>query len=153
MWRCDALIQAVFGEAAGLSESAMSEENVEVVRQMYTAFHAGDAEAALAYFDPEVEVDASIRVDSGIVRGRDELFAMVARWVGAWDEWREQIEEVRDLGNQVLVVSVQHGRGKEGDIEVATRYAVLYRIHGGKIVRMSIYSEAAEALEAAGLEE
>jgi len=106
----------------------MSRENVELVRRMYEAFHAGDAEGALAYFDPEVEVDASVRVDEGIGHGRDAVNAMVPRWLAAWDEWREEIEELRDLGNQVVVVSKQRGRAKGSGIEVETRYAVLYEI-------------------------
>jgi ketosteroid isomerase-like protein len=88
----------------------MSQENVELLRRMYEAFYRGDFEGALAYFDPEVEVDASMRVDEGIGRGRDAVYAMVARWLGAWDEWREEIEEIRDLGGHVLVASKQHGR-------------------------------------------
>ncbi len=78
---------------------------------------------------------------------------MVARWVAAWDEWREEIDEIRDLGSQVLLASTQPGRAKGGGIEVESRCAVLYEIRGDKITRMSLYSEVAEALEAAGLSE
>ena len=131
----------------------MSEQNVELVRQMYVAFHAGDIEGALASFDPEVIFDASMRVDGGIGRGREELAAMVAQWVGGWEEWRETIKEMRDLGSQVLVVSRQHGRAKGRGIEVEARYAVLYEVDGDSITRMAIYSEPAEALKAAGFEE
>jgi ketosteroid isomerase-like protein len=131
----------------------MSRENVEIVRRMYEAFHRGDADGALAHFDPEVEVDVSMRVDEGIGHGRDELSAIVARWLGAWDEWREEIEEMRDHGSHVLVVSKQHGRSKGSGIEVEARYAVLYEMHHDTITRMSVYTEPAEALEAAGLRE
>ena len=131
----------------------MSEENVEVVRRMYEAFHAGDFEGALASFDPEVIFDASMRVDGGIGRGREGLAAMVAQWVGGWDEWREEIEGMRDLGSQVLVVSRQHGRAKGRGIEVEAHYAVLYDVDGVSITRMAIYSEPADALAAAGLRE
>ena len=41
----------------------MSHENVEVVHLMYEAFHSGDADGALTYFDPDVVIDASRRVD------------------------------------------------------------------------------------------
>jgi ketosteroid isomerase-like protein len=131
----------------------MSQENVEMIKRMYEAFYRGDAEGALANFDPEVEVDASVRADVGIVHGREGVRATVAQWVEAWDEWREEIEEIRDLGSRLLVSSTQHGRSKGTGIEVETRYAVLYEVHGGKIVRMALHSTPAEALEAVGLSE
>ena len=131
----------------------MSQQNIELIQRMYEAFHRGDADSALSYFDPEVEVDASVRVDEGIGHGRDAVATTVASWVGAWDDWREEIEEMRDLGSHVVVVSTQRGRAKGSGIEVETRYAVLYRIHGDRITRMVLHSGPAEALEAAGLSE
>jgi ketosteroid isomerase-like protein len=131
----------------------MSQEDVEVVRRMYEAFHRGDAEGALAHFDPDVVVDATMRVDAGIGHGREQLYAVVGRWLGAFDEWREEIEELRDLGSQVCVVSTQHGRGKGSGIETESRYAVLYEVRGNRITRMTLYASPAEALAAAGLSE
>jgi ketosteroid isomerase-like protein len=131
----------------------MSQENVETVQRMYEAFYGGDADGALAYFHPEVDVDASARVDGGIVHGRQELSALIAGWVGAWDDWREEIETVRDLGSRVLVAATQRGRSKGSGIEAETRYAVLYEVHGDKITRMTLYSKPDEALEAVGLRE
>jgi ketosteroid isomerase-like protein len=129
----------------------MSQQNVEVVRRMYEAFHSGDAEGALAHFDPDVMVDATMRVDAGIGRGREAVYAVVSRWLGAFDEWREEIEEMRDLGSQVCVISTQRGRGKETGIETETRYAVLYEVHGNHITHMTLYPGPAEAFEAMGL--
>jgi hypothetical protein len=78
------------------------------------AFHSGDADGALAHFDQNVVVDASrARPDGGKGQGREQLNAIVTAWMGTWDEWREEIAEMRDLGSRVLVLSVQHGRGKE----------------------------------------
>jgi ketosteroid isomerase-like protein len=42
----------------------MSQEDVEIVRRMYEAFHRGDFDCALAYFNSEVEVDASVEVET-----------------------------------------------------------------------------------------
>src|SRR2546430_2227145 len=102
----------------------MSRENLETGRRVYEAFNGGDAEGALAYFDSEVEVDGSARVDGGIVHGRHELSALLAEWLGDWDDWREEIETVRDIGNRVLVAAIQRGRSKGSGIKVETRYAV-----------------------------
>lgn len=131
----------------------MSEQNVELVRRMYKAFHAGDAEGALACFDDEVVVDASRRVDAGIGHGRDELSDIIAKWVGTFDDWREEIAEIRDLGSQVYVLATQFGRGKGSGVEVELTYAVLYEVKGDRITQMTIYMDPAEALEAAGVAE
>jgi ketosteroid isomerase-like protein len=132
---------------------SMSQENVKLIRRMYAAFHRADFDAALAHFDPEVEVDVSMRVDEGTGRGWDELRAIVTRWVGAWDDFREEIEEVRDLDSHVMVVSRQRGRAKGSGIEVETQYTVMYEISGRAITRMTVHTGPAEALEAAGLSE
>ena len=132
----------------------MSRENVEIVRRMYDAFHGRDVEGALGHFHPDVEVDASkARPDIGIGRGHEDVNALVASWIGAWDHWREEIEEIRDLGSRVLVLSVQRGRGKGSGAEVEARYAVLYELDGGRITSLRMYRNAAEALEAAGSDE
>ena len=52
---------------------SMSLENVDLIKEMYVAFHGGDAGRALSYFDEDVVVDATVRVDGGIGHGREEL--------------------------------------------------------------------------------
>ena len=132
----------------------MSEENVEVVRQAYDAVSSGDAEVALDHLDPDVVVDASrTQLDIGIGHGRELARRFVTSWLGTWEEFHEEIEEMRDLGSRVLVLSVQHGRGKGSGVEVEARWAFLYDVQGGKITRIAVYPELAEALKAAGLQE
>ncbi|MGI9020785.1 MAG: nuclear transport factor 2 family protein [Solirubrobacterales bacterium] len=131
----------------------MSQENVEVVRQMLEAYHRGDAEASLAHFDPEVTVDVSRRGEGGVGRGREELRRITVEWVREWDNWHEEVEEIRDLGSQVYVIAIQRGRGKRSGIEVENRYALLYEFKGDKISRMTGYRNPEEALQAAGLSE
>ena len=130
----------------------MSEENVEIVRRMYDAFHAGDLDA-LVYFDPNVVIDASHRVDGRVGRGREELVVILGEWMSTWDEWREEVEEIRDAGDQVLVISTQRGRGKGSGIEWENRFWMLYELQDGKISRWTVYDDRNEALEAAGLSE
>jgi ketosteroid isomerase-like protein len=124
-------------------------ENAEVVHRMYMARDAGDAKGALACFHPEVVLDARVRMDSGIVHGREELGRIIAEWVGAFDEWREEIHEISDLGSQVYVVATQRGRAKGSGIKVESRYALLYEVEGGQITRMAMFAGEAEALAAA----
>lgn len=121
-----------------------------IVRSMYAAFYRGDAEAALAHFHDDVEYDATMRMDGGTGRGREGLGATIAHWVGAFDDWREEIEEVREVGNRVCVVLTQRGRGKGTGIELESRYGVVYEIDRDKITGMTLYGAPDDALKAAG---
>jgi ketosteroid isomerase-like protein len=129
----------------------MSEESLEIVRGMYEAFYRFDVDGTLAYYDPEVVIDSSRVVDGELGHGHEGVYRFIAGWVGSFDEWHEEIEEMRDLGTQVYVVARQVGRGKVSGVEVEQRYAVLHEIQGDKISRVTIYREPAEALKAAGL--
>ena len=124
---------------------------VELVRRMYLARNGGDAEGALSCFHPDVVVDPRPRMDSGIVHGREELVRVIGEWVGEFDDWREEIDEIRDLRSQVFVVATQRGRGKGSGIEIETRYALLYEARDGQITRMTLFRAPAEALAAAGV--
>ena len=80
----------------------MSQEDVTVVRQMYDAFHSGDVERAIDQFAADVTVDATTRPDGEVGRGREALVRIIASWVDSFDDWREEIDEIRDLVDHVL---------------------------------------------------
>ena len=121
---------------------------------MYDAFHAGDVDGALSHFDPNVLVDTgNARPDLSVGRGREYLGGVVSSWAAAWEGWRDEVAEMRDLGDRVLVLSVQRGRGKGSGVEVELRYAILYDVAGDAIINVRMYGSVAEALEAAGLRE
>ena len=115
---------------------------------MYEAYLGGNVEAALAYFHPEVEVDFSVRVDAARGKGRDELARIVASWIGAWDGYLEEIDEILDLGDIVCIVATQRGRGKGSGVELANQFAGLYEIRDGLITRITMYAGRDEALAA-----
>lgn len=108
---------------------------------------------ALNHFAPDVAVDATTRPDGEVGKGRDALVRIVASWVDSFDDWREEIEAIRDLGDHVLVAARQIGRGKGSVLETELRYALLYRVADGKISSMTFHWDVADALEAVGLPE
>ena len=131
----------------------MSQENVAVVRRMYDAFHSGDPEGAINHFAPDATVDPPDHPDAQAGKGREALVRIIGSWVAAFDEWSEEIEEIRDLGDHVLVAATQRGRGKGTGIETELRYALLYEVEDGKISSMTFYSDVPNALEAVGRRE
>ena len=128
----------------------MSQEHVEIVRRMYDAYLAGDLDRALSLFHPEVAADFSVRGDTGPTEGRDALSETVAIWVTTWDDYSEQIEEIRDLGDTVCVIATQRGRGKGSGVEIENRWGQLYTIENGLITSITMYASPEKALEAAG---
>ena len=92
-------------------------------------------------------------MDTGVVYGREDASRVIGEWVEAFDDWREEIHEIRDLGSQVFVVATQRGRAKGSGVEIEARYALLYRVEGAQITRITLFSMEQEALAAAAADE
>ena len=118
---------------------------------MYDAWKAGDLEAAQARFDPEVLVDVRGRADSGTGRGVPFLLQTIGSWVEAFEDWREEIEEIRNVDGRVYVAATQHGRGRETGIEITQRYGLVYDVEDGLIVRMMMFPRPEDAAAELGL--
>jgi ketosteroid isomerase-like protein len=132
----------------------MSQENVEVVRQMLDAFHRGDFDASLAFLDQDVEWhDPPDVPGGGVHRGPEEVRRWTAGWLAAWDSYTAEAEEVIDAGDQVVVVHYERGRGKGSGVEVEHRVANVFDLRDGRVVRKLPFANRSDALEAAGLSE
>jgi hypothetical protein len=57
-----------------------------------------------------------------------------------------------DAGEYVITPLIGYIRGRDG-IEATARFTYLWRLRGSAIVRITLYQERDEALEAAGLSE
>ena len=135
----------------------MSQENVESVRRAAEAWNTDDLDAFLAELDPEVEWHPSIEpaLEGGetIYRGHDGARKAWDdyRGGGAWERLTGQIQEIRDLGEAVLVFGQMELTARTTGIEFSQEVGLLMTVRGGKIVRSEDYLSHAEALEAAGL--
>jgi len=129
----------------------MSERNVVVVRAMWEAFLGNDFEAALSAFSADVEWDGTNLPDGRISCGVDAVVEHVTRWAEMWETWEVELEQVIDAGGeQVIVFMRERGRTKAG-LEVNERHSELYTVRNGKIAYRKGFSDADEALGAAGL--
>jgi ketosteroid isomerase-like protein len=129
----------------------MSEETVAVVRGMWEAFSRQDFEAALGAFDPDVEWDGTNLPDGVIARGRDAVVDHVSGWAELWETWEVDLEEVVDAGDDRVIAFIrERGRTRAG-LAVNERHSELYRVQDGKIAYRKGFSNADEALTAAGL--
>ena len=72
-------------------------------------------------------------------------------WLEPWENYRTEIEDVLDAGDQTVVLVRDYGRRKGSDAEVSQRAAAIWTVHDGKIARADFYTDRDEALEAVRL--
>jgi len=131
----------------------MSQENVEIVRRCYEAFDRGDLDAAFEDFAPDFALDLSRAI--GIDRGTYNLAQfrrLTEQFAENWESARYEADELIDAGEHVVMPFTNRLRGRDG-IEVQARGIWLGTIRDGLIVRICLYQELDEALQAAGLRE
>jgi ketosteroid isomerase-like protein len=133
----------------------MSGENVEAARQVIQAFNRRDLAAMTESFDPEIEwtPGGPAAVERAVYRSRDQVSDGFAATWQAWEVFRLEEHEARDLGDAVLWLGRAQLKGGASHVEVDQEFAVRFLMDGGKIVRINGFRTWKEALEAAGLGE
>jgi ketosteroid isomerase-like protein len=132
----------------------MSKENVEVVRRGYEHFGA-TRDFRQEIFDPDFVWDMSTfpwpeqQVYPGIEGARE----FIADWLDAWEDWRIEVEQLLDAGDDVVAIVRQRGRSKATRLPVDMHFAQLWTLRDGKQLRMRMYADPDDALRAAGLRE
>jgi ketosteroid isomerase-like protein len=134
----------------------MSQENVEIVRSIYRAHERGDF-SSVEWAHPEIEFVISDGPSPGRWTG---LAGMAEAWrdfLRAWEEYRTQVEEYRQLdGERILVLTHRAGRGKTSGMDIGEMHAKganLFHLRDGKVIRLVFYRDRERALEAVGLRE
>jgi ketosteroid isomerase-like protein len=155
----------------------MSQVNVELVRRFYEASRrsldaywrnrrsglaapeAGDLdselEAVLAFLHPELEYNAVPAVLwGGPARGHLDYLRSWDAFLGATEEFSTTVTEVADLGgDEVLVAAELTVRFRGSGMKLSEPRFGVVTVREGLIVRLSVYRDRAEALEAAGFSE
>jgi ketosteroid isomerase-like protein len=133
----------------------MSEENVEVARRVVEAFNRRDLPAMTEWFAPEVEWEPAgpAAVERSVYRGRGEVSEGFAATWEAWEVFRVEESEVREIEDSVVWLGNARMRGGASQVEFDQEFAVHFLFHGGRVVRFQGFAEWREALEAAGLGE
>jgi ketosteroid isomerase-like protein len=114
---------------------------------------AGFMEQASPYMHPQFECVADWGGDRAVYRGLDGLRAMFLDWLTPWTRYRSEPEDIKDLGDHVLVLVRDFGRRADTELEVQVRGASIWRFREQKIVRAEFYARRGDALEAVGLSE
>ena len=132
----------------------MSEENVEVVRRAFDAYHREGLDGMLRYLDPEIEwTTTGAFLEAATYRGHEGVRRYLGAMIDEFDDLRNTPEEFIDAGEQVVVTTRASGRGRLSGAPVELPMAAVSLVKDGRIIRIRNYREKAEALKAAGLSE
>jgi ketosteroid isomerase-like protein len=104
----------------------MSQENVEVVRNVY------DAWARHEYAGPEHLLDTHVQyvnppeaVEPGTRHGLAAFSRAIEKTFEGWESWQMEPERFRPSGDQVAVVVRYRARGRGSGLEVEGRESAL----------------------------
>jgi ketosteroid isomerase-like protein len=136
----------------------MSQENVEVIKRAHErlfgdlAGFRGVAADLAKFCDPEVHVDQTRRVlNPASYDGYEGLVRAFTEVRDAWEQFALEPEQFIDAGDRVVVIHRVRARGRGSGVEIVARSASVYTLRDGRVVRLVVYGEPSEALEAVGL--
>ena|SRR5436190_2256530 len=136
----------------------MSQENVEVVRRVYDAVSRRDSVTPFEIYAEDIVWDIS----------NSRRAALYARPIyhgheGVREAWREgllafgeidfEVDGVIDAGDQVLAVIRERQVGRASGAPVEATHLAVWTFADGKVVRLQVFDDRQQALEAVGLSE
>ena len=132
----------------------MSSANLDLVRSIYAAWERGDF-SSTEWAHPEIEFVIADGPVPGSWTGLAGRAEGSRTFLGAWEEYRAEVEEYRELDDgRVLVLVRASGLGKTSGMDVGqlgANGANLFHVRGGKVTRYVIYWDRELALTDLGL--
>ena len=131
-----------------MAEESTTPDLVELVRTALETTNLGDLDAVMSFYDPDAVWEV---IGLGaVLEGAAAIRAFLEDWMGAYDEFAIDIEEILDLGNGVaFTVIVQRGRPVDSTAHVRYRLAQLSTWADGVVVQITGYNDIDEARVAA----
>jgi ketosteroid isomerase-like protein len=133
----------------------MSQETLELARQVMEALGQRDLSIVIALADPEVEWHSFFAQlgEGGVYRGHDGTREYMSDLSDAWEVVRADVDDGVAVGDVAVLVGRIHYRGKGSGAEDETPAGWMLKFREGKVVRFRAFREPEQALEAAGLRE
>jgi len=129
----------------------VSQENVDLVRRVYGEWERGNFRAGKELLDESLTtVWAEDFPTAGIYHGPAEHTAAMRTWLSAWDGFHLEAEDFVDAGDSVVVPFRVRARGKGSGALVERRWAHVWTLRDGRVVRFEVHLDVRRALEAVG---
>ena len=131
----------------------MSQENVEVVRQIYDGWSRGDFSVGTSLMAPEFEWHQHAEaVEPGSHRGA-AIGGAISKIFEVYEDFRFVPDEYIDAGDKVVVTARAQATGRGSGVELDVRYSFVWTVRRRKLADLTVFLDCSDALEAAGLRE
>jgi len=134
----------------------MSQENVEIVREIYHAVARRDAASAFAVYADDIVWEVSARraiVMDRAYHGHEGVRRFWRDALVAFGEVDLDVEELIDAGDRVVALIREREIGRSSGVPVEASHAAIWTLAEGKVVRMQVFDDRDQAFKAVGLEE
>ena len=132
----------------------MSQDNVALIRAIYSAFAAGDVPGVLGRMSPDMEWNEAENFpydDGSPYRGHDAILKGVfARLGGEWNGFAAIPEEFLDAGDTVVVLGRYRGTSRATGEAMDAQLAHVWRVEDGKAARFQQYTDTLQAARVMG---
>lgn len=83
--------------------------------------------------------------------GREGVMEFMRDWISSWDDWHTEPVEFIEVGDQMVLVSVQRARSKGSGVPVEMTYAQIWSADPdtGKATRARMFESREQAIEVA----
>jgi ketosteroid isomerase-like protein len=129
----------------------MSQENVEIVRRVWEAWEGGDLTGWLELMSDDLVSRRHAGMDATTYHGKEGFLEQAAEWSEGFADWSVAATEFIDAGARVVVRNHHAGRGEASGVPIGMDFWFVHTVNEGKVVRVDMFVNEREALEAAGL--
>lgn len=135
--------------AAVTSEEGTTPHLLELVGDFLGALERRGYEQAMRHFGPDPVWDMSA-VGTGVFTGPKAIRGLLEDWIGSYEEWTCEAEEVLDLGRGIVLTMLnERGRPLGSSGRVQLRYALVVALTDSLIVHATSYLDVDAARAAA----
>ena len=141
-------------EQVDATEAAGREQKIAGLKAAYAAFARRDYAAMVELFDPEIEIREPPELPGASVsRGREGAVRTLMKLQEAFADMEFRTHDFRQIDDCVLVSMDWLGRGVGSGVRSRVGLWHLWWFRNGLAVRVHVYLDRAQALEAVGLRE
>jgi ketosteroid isomerase-like protein len=129
----------------------VSSADLETVRRGIDAYNRGDVDELIALSDPDVcMVPIRALLEGSEYRGHDGVRRFLADMDEDWTEREVIADELRELGDSVVVLGSFRAVGRASGTEITHPLAWVAEIREGRLARMRAFTDQEAALREAG---